>query len=259
MSNNIHATAMVHASAQLDATVHIGPWCYIGENVKLGSHTILMPHAVIHGPTTLGEHNHVHSFAVLGGDPQDLKFHKETTQLHIGHHNTFREYCNINRGTYLGGAVTTIGHHNYFMANTHVAHDCIIGNHNVMANYVALAGHVVLNDYIILSGYSGIQQRVMIGSYCFIGGATRINQDVLPFLLLAGNPPKVCGLNKVGLRRHGFTEEVINFLKEAYKIVFRTRLLVTEMIPLLEILAQKCHWVSLWIESLKHINRGFIR
>ncbi len=221
---NIHPTAIVDPGAQIADDATVGPFCIIGPKVVIGSGTVLMSHVHVCGRTTLGEHNTVWPQAVLGGDPQDLKFGGEDSELIIGDHNEIREAVTMHKGTANDNHLTRVGDHNLIMAYCHVAHDCDVGHHIIIANAVQLAGHVKIEDHVIIGGCVAIHHMVTIGAHAFVGGMTRVATDVPPFMIVEGNPAKVRAVNAIGLARRGFTEDAIDHLKDAYKRLFAPRL-----------------------------------
>lgn len=227
---NIHPTAVVDPRATLDSTVEVGPFSSIGPDVQIGSGTKIMSHVVIDGSTKIGKDCTLYPFAAIGLEPQDLKFKNEKTFLKIGDRNTVREYVTLHRGTGLGGGITVIGNDNYLMAYAHIAHDCTIGDRVIMANAATLAGCITIGDDAILGGLVGVHQFVRIGSYAMIGGCSAVAQDVPPFVRVAGNHAKLYGLNSVGLKRHGFSQQQIQTLKGAYKLLFRSGLTQREAV-----------------------------
>jgi len=220
----IHPTAIVSPEAQLEADVTVGPSAIVGPEVRLGRGTSVGAHAQIQGPTTMGEGNRVFPFAVVGFDPQDLKYRGERTRLTIGNGNTFREFCTIHRGTAGGHGETVVGDENLFMAYSHVAHDCRIGSHSVLANYVGLAGHIDVGDWVALGAYVGCHQFVRIGDHAYVGAFTVIRQDVLPYCKTDGAEAKTYGINTIGLKRRGFSDERVDALGKAYRILVRSKL-----------------------------------
>ncbi len=217
----IHPTSVVDEGANLAEDVHVGPHCYVGPHATLGRGCRLISHVAILGRTTLGEHNTLWPHATLGAQPQDLKYHGEETQLHIGNHNQFRENVTIHLGTENGGGVTRIGNDNLIMVAAHVAHDCCIGDHVVIANASLLAGHVHVQDHAVISGATAIQHYVTIGQYAYIAGMTRVVQDAPPFMVVEGNPARVRGVNTIGLERHRFDPQTVERLKEAHRRLYR--------------------------------------
>lgn len=220
----IHPTAVVDPKAELDSTVEIGPYAVIEENVKIGANTKIEAHAVVSGPTVLGTDNYVGSFAVVGGPPQDIGYNGEPTELIIGNNNQIREYASIHRGTPQGPGKTEIGDDNLLMAYTHVAHDCKIGNQVIMANVATLAGHVQVGDKASIGGLVAVHQFCRIGTFAYVGGVSGISLDVPPYVIIAGtrNRTRISGINKIGLKRNGFSRDTINKLDAAFKIIFRS-------------------------------------
>lgn len=218
----IHPTAIIHPEAQVDPSVEVGPWCTVGKNVRIGPRTRLISHVVIDGWTEIGEDNVIFPFAVLGAIPQDLKYRGEQTRLSIGNRNTIRESVTLNLGTVQGGGVTAVGNNNLFMAYTHLGHDCRVGNHCIIANYGGLAGHVTLEDHCTIGGMTGVAQFVRVGAHSYIGGQSGLERDVPPFSIAIGSrPPSLKGANIVGLRRRGFSAEIISKINEAIKLWIR--------------------------------------
>jgi UDP-N-acetylglucosamine acyltransferase len=260
MSREIHATAIVDPKAELGNNVKIGPYSIIGPNVQIGDHTEIGPHVVIHDYSKIGEHNKIYQFASIGEEPQDLKFKKgDVTYLEVGDHNVFREFCTLNRGTIQSTAVTKIGSHNLVMAYAHVAHDCVVGNHVIMANSASLAGHVQVDDFASLGGLSAVHQFSRIGAHSFAAGGSMINKDVLPCSMVSGYYAKPFGLNSVGLKRRGFSDERIAKIKRMYKVVYRQGLTLKEAIAELDNNYSGCEDYSMFIELLKNSQRGIVR
>lgn len=224
---NIHPTAIVSPEAHLQEGVEIGPYSIIGPDVTIGAHTVIGPHVVIESHTDIGERCRIFQFASLGGIPQDLKFRGEESRVVLGNDNTIREYVTINRGTSAGGGVTSIGNNNLLMAYCHLAHDCRLGDHIVMSNASNLGGHITVEDWAIIGGMTGVHQFIHIGAHCIIGGASAIVKDIPPYVMASGNHAKLYGLNLIGLKRRGFPEETIAALKQAYRIIFRSSLLLS--------------------------------
>ncbi|HKV03920.1 MAG TPA: acyl-ACP--UDP-N-acetylglucosamine O-acyltransferase [Candidatus Acidoferrales bacterium] len=223
--SEIDARAVVSPSARLGSGVRIGPYAVVGEDVELGDGCVLESHAVVKGPSTFGRENHVHSFAIVGGDPQDLTYTGQRVRLEVGDANEFREFCTVHRGTIKGGGVTRIGSHSLIMAYAHIGHDCTIGDHVILTNGAQLAGHSVVEDYAGISAFCLFHQFVRIGSHSYIGAGTIITQDVPPFSLIVGPRETRCyGINKIGLERHGFSPERIETLEKAYRYLLRSKL-----------------------------------
>lgn len=205
----------------------VGPFSIIGPGVTIGTGTTIGAHVLIERNTMVGDGCQISHGAVLGSDPQDLKYKGGETTLVVGDRTVIREYATLNRGAVASGR-TVVGSDCLLMAYTHVAHDCEIGNHVILSNAVNMAGHVVIEDWVIVGGLSPIHQFVRIGAHAFVGGASRISQDVPPYVCVAGSPPKLYGLNSVGLDRRGLSEDVRMALKSAYRILFLSGLNVTQ-------------------------------
>ena len=255
----VHPTAVVHPGARLHETVEVGPYTVIGERVTIGEGTRVGPHVVIDGRTTIGARNRIFPFASVGGAPQDLKYAGEDTQLIIGDGNTLRESTTLNIGTAGGGGVTRVGNNNLFMAYSHVAHDCVVGNGCVIANSVALAGHVVLEDAVILGGLSAVHQFTRLGKHAFIAGGSMVVMDVAPYCTAQGDRAELAGLNVVGLQRHGFSEEQIGRIKEAYKILFRSKLQLAEALAQLKAEMGGQPEIDYLVDFVSQSKRGLTR
>src|SRR6185503_15493847 len=227
---------LIHPTAIIEDQVQLGPDCEIGA------------YAVIKRFTRLGARNRVYEHAVLGGEPQDVKFNGEQSFLEIGDDNLIREFCTLHRASG-EGQTTRIGSRNFLMVGVHVAHNCTIGDDNIFANEVALAGHITIEDHVFLSNNVGAHQFVRFGRHAMVGGKSKIVQDVLPFFTTDGNPPRVRGLNSIGLRRANFSTESRQALKEAYKLLFRSTLPLPEALTSMDLLSD---------ENVSHLT-AFIR
>lgn len=251
----IHPTAIVDDSARLGSGVTIGPWALIGPGVHIGDGTVIGPRVLVEKDTILGEDCAVHNGAVLGSDPQDLKYKGERTTLEIGDRTVIREFATLNRGTSAAGR-TVVGSNCLLMAYTHVAHDCEIGNHVILANSVNMAGHVVIEDWVIVGGVTPIHQFVRIGAHAFVGGGSRVSQDVPPYCRAAGNPPKLYGLNSVGLERRGLSDEVRKALKKTYRMLFQSDVNLTKALDRAEAEVPGIPEVRHLIEFIRASERG---
>lgn len=224
MSENevfIHPTSTVHPKARLDQGVWIGPYSFVGEKVTIHKKTRFDAYVHIDGLTEIGESCLFSPFSSIGTEPQDVTYKGEETLVRIGDRNIFREGITVHRGTVKGGGKTLIGNDNYFMAYSHIAHDCLVGNETVFINGATLGGHVFVEDYATVGAFSAVHQFCRVGKHAFIGGYSVITQDVLPFCRVAGmRPALLYGLNVIGLRRRGFSNERIKILKEIFKIFF---------------------------------------
>ena len=255
----IHETAVVHPDAKIDKDVKIGPYAVIGEHVEIGEGTEVGAHAVIKGWTTIGEDNTIFNGASIGQEPQDLKFAGEKSFLEIGDNNTFREFTTMHRGTEGGGGVTKIGSNNLFMAYSHVAHDCEVGNDIVMANSATLAGHVEVGDAAVIGGLTGVHQFVRIGKMAMVGGDSKVVKDVPPYVLVDGHPASANGINAVGLRRNDVEPEVRQKIKEAYRILYRSNLNVSEAIEKMDQELDNSDMVEYFLRFLRNAQRGICK
>ena len=255
----IHPTAIVSSDAKLAEGVEVGPYAVINGDVNIGKNTIIGPHAVIDEHTDIGVNNHIFQFCSIGAPPQDLKYKGESTRVVIGNHNTIREFVTIHRSTIHDIGVTIIGDHNLIMAYCHVAHNCKLGNHIIMSNVATLAGHIHVEDHAIISGLSGVHQFTRIGAHSFIGGASGVAKDVPPYTLANGNHAKLFGLNIVGLQRRNFSEHTIKAIKDAYRIVFRSDLLLEaaleKALKEVENLPEVLHFINFIKESERGVCR----
>ena len=227
MSARIHPTAIVDKKAEIAKDAEIGPFVIVGPGCVVGAGSVIEARATLQENVRVGSEVMVGIGSVLGGKPQDLKFRGEVTHVEIGDHTVIREYVTINRGT-SQSFKTTVGGHCFLMSYSHLAHDCHVGDNVIMSNAVQLAGHVTIEEYVILSGVCAVHQFVKIGRHAFIGGLSRVQKDVPPFVKAVGNPMQLFGLNSVGLRRRGFSDEVIAELKKAYRLLFRSELNVSQ-------------------------------
>jgi UDP-N-acetylglucosamine acyltransferase len=229
----IHPTAVVHPNAQIEPDCDIGPYCVVGEHVVIGPRCRLHSHVVIGGHTRLGEGNSIFPFASIGLQTQDLKWKGGITHTEIGAHNTFREYVTVHSATG-DGEVTRVGSNNNILAYCHIAHNVVVGNHVIMSNVATLAGHVIMEDYAVVGGLAAIHQFCRIGKMSIIGGCSKIVQDVPPFMLADGNPAETRTVNKVGMERHGVSEQAQAALRQAFKILFREGLTIPNALSRIE-------------------------
>ncbi len=220
MATNIHPTALVSPKAELGDGVTVCHCAIVEDSVVIGDHTRIEPFASVKAYTRMGRNNVIHSYAMVGGIPQDLKFHGEESWLEMGDNNTVREFATLHRGTEGGGGVTRIGGNNLFMAYTHIAHDCQLGSHIIMSNSAMLAGHVVVEDGAILGGFAGVHQFTRIGAHAFVGAMSGVGMDVPPYMLAAGNRAELHGPNLVGLRRMQASRETLAAIRSAYRAIW---------------------------------------
>ncbi len=255
----VHHTAIISPDAQLEEGVEIGPYVVIGSDVKIGKNTVIGPHTVIEDFTHIGENCHIFQFCSIGAPPQDLKFGGEKTRVVIGNFNTIREFVTIHRSTTADIGVTIIGDHNLIMAYAHVAHNCKLGNNIIMSNAATLAGHIHIEDYAIISGLTGIHQFCRLGAHCMIGGASAVVKDVPPYAIAQGNHAKLFGLNLIGLKRRNFPEKTINALKDAYRIIFRSDLLLEAALKKAKNEVEDIPEVNHFIKFIQESERGVCR
>ena len=257
----IHATAIIHPGATIAEGAEIGPYAIIGEHVSIGKGTKVGPHTVIDGWTEIGEDNTIFHMASVGAIPQDLKYRGEKTWLKIGNGNTIREFATLHLGTVTGDGETTVGDGNLFMAYSHVAHDCHIGNQVVMANAATLAGHVIVHDFAILGGLCAVHQFTRIGESVMVGGGTMVASDVPPYTILTGEGRdlKLRGLNQIGLKRRGISDESISSLKKAYKILSLSGLRLAEAIARIKTEVPTSAEVEHFVSFIESSKRGVVR
>ena len=256
----IHPQASIHTDAKIGKGVSVAAFSVIGPEVIIGDGCWVGPHVVINGPTKIGVNNKIYQFCSIGDDPQDKKYQGEKeSELEIGDNNVIREYCSINRGTKQGGGLTRLGNDNWIMAYVHIAHDCFVGNGIVLANNTTLAGHVRIDDFAILGGFTGVHQFCRIGKHSFSAISSIIVKDVAPFLMMSGNTAKPNGLNKEGLKRHGFSQSSIKLLKKAYKVVYREGLLLKDAVKEMEPFENECPELRDFMQFIRESDRGIAR
>lgn len=254
----IHPTALIDPKARLADDVEVGPFTVIGPDVEIGPGSRIGPHVMIKGPTVLGARTRIFQFASVGEDCQDKKYAGEPTRLVLGDDNVVREGVTLHRGTVQDRGETTIGSRNLFMAYAHIGHDCVIGNDCILANQVTLAGHVKLGDFAIIGGLSAVHQFCHFGAHAMAGGGSIITKDTPAYVMINGNPAKAHGLNQIGLRRRGFSTEVLKALNESYRLVYRQGLTVEQ--ALTEIRAQfDMPEVDAFVTSIEVATRGITR
>lgn len=247
----IHKTAIVHKKAKINKGVTIGPYTIVGENVEIGDGCQIGPHVFLDGWTKIGKNCKILAQSAIGTPPQYLEYKGEKTRVVIGENNIIREFVTINRGTKEGGGETKIGNNNFLMAYVHIAHDCRIGDGVTLANVATLAGHVTVEDYVIIGGIVAVHQYVRIGAYAMIGGFSPVRKDVIPYTIGAGDPLRISGINVIGLKRHGFSRKEISILKEAFRLIFRSKLNLSRATEKIEQELEKT-------DSIKHLL-GFLR
>ena len=252
----IHSTAIVDPGAQLADDVEVGAYSIIGADVEIGAGTVVGPHVVIMGPSKIGCNNRIFQFASIGEAPQDKKYQGEPTGLEVGDRNVIREFTTMNRGTDEGNGKTVIGSDNLFMAYTHVAHDCVVGDHTVFANAASLSGHVEVGSYAILGGFTSVHQFTQIGGKAFVGLGSVVTQDIPPFSTAAGNRARVVGINKEGLKRQGFTPDLIRALHNSCRELLKAKGSRNEAFEKLKPLCDKYPEVEEFVSFVKNSKRG---
>ncbi|PAV24833.1 acyl-[acyl-carrier-protein]--UDP-N-acetylglucosamine O-acyltransferase [Tamilnaduibacter salinus] len=257
--SGIHPQAIVDPSATIGENVTIGPWTWVGPDVEIADGTEVLSHVVIKGPTTIGRNNRIFQFSSIGEECQDKKYDGEPTTLVIGDNNIIRENTTIHRGTAQDRGETRIGSNNLLMAYVHVAHDCVVGDDTILANCATLAGHVTVGDWAILGGGSMVHQFCHIGPHSMSAGGSIILKDIPAYIMASGQSAGAHGLNAEGLKRRGFSREVIRDLRRAYKVIYRQGLTLAQATETLETEFTDTPEMRLLIDSLKQAGRGIVR
>ena len=256
----IHAQAIVSPEAKIGAGAEVGAFAVVGAGVEFGEGCVLHPHAVVNGPSKFGAKNVFHSFCVIGGDPQDYTFGGERVGLEAGDGNTYREYVTISRGTAKGGGITRLGNNNFFLAYSHVGHDCQIGSNTLFVNGATLAGHVTVEDFVTIGAFSPVHQFCRLGRYAYIGASTVITQDVLPFSLIVTERETRCfGPNTIGLERKGFSSDRIRTLEKAFRLLVRSRKNTTQALEEMRRELGNSDDVKEMIEFVEKAERGIVK
>ncbi len=259
MPSLIHPTAIIADGAVIGDDCHIGPFCTIGTEVTLGNGVHLESHVVIDGKTSIGDETRVFPFVSIGHAPQDLKYKGEPTATEIGKRNHIREFVTIHRGTVGGGGLTRIGDDNLLMAQVHVAHDCTIGSEVIMANAATLAGHVEIADRANVGAYSGVHQFCRVGREAFVGGYSVVVKDALPFAISQGNHAKCYGMNRIGMKRRGYSKETIEKLHRAYHLLLSSKLNTTQAVERIRAEITDCAEVDYLVEFIDSSTRGVVK
>lgn len=254
----IHPTAIVDPSAQIGAGSVVGPYCVIGPAVLLGANCWLQHHVTLCGPMCAGVRNRFYAFCSIGQQTQDLKYEGEPTYLEIGDQNTFREFVTINRST-TGQGKTCVGSRGTFLAYSHIGHDCQVGNEVVFSNNGTLAGHVLVGDNAIMGGLTAVHQFCRIGRFAITGGCSKIVQDVPPFMIADGNPAEVRGVNLVGLERKKFPPEIVKSIKEAFRLIYRSKYNTAQAIEAIRNELPQNDEIRQIVEFIEKSERGIIR
>ena len=256
----IHPTAVVSGDVSLAPDVEVGPYVVISAGAIIGNGCRIGAHSRIEGPVTIGDHNQFYGFASIGSPPHDLKYRGEHTALIIGNNNVFREFVTVNRGTAGGGGTTLIANDNFFMAYSHVAHDSHVGSNTVFANNATLAGHVEIGDFATIGAFSAVHQHCRVGEHAFIGGGSMCTLDVLPYVKTVGSrPTKTYGINSIGLQRKGFSDETIEALQRAYRILVRSKLKLEDALMRIESELGLYPEARYLVEFIRGSQRGFVR
>ena len=254
----IHPTAIVDPKAELGAETIVGPYSIVGSEVVLGQGCWLQHHVTLCGPLRAGAKNKFYAYCSIGQQTQDLKYAGEPTYLEIGDENTFREFCTVNRSTKADGK-TRVGHRGNFLAYSHIGHDCTVGDSVVFSNNGTLAGHVEVGDHAVMGGLTAVHQFCRIGRFAITGGCSKIVQDVPPFLIADGNPAEIRGVNLVGLERAGLPPEIIKAIKEAFRLIYRSKLNTRQAIEAVRNQIEPREEITQLIEFIEKSERGIIR
>jgi len=255
----IDPRAIIDPSACLGVNVEIGPWTIIGADVEIGDNCRIASHVIVKGPTRIGARNRIYQFSSIGEDTPAMSYQGEPTRLEIGEDNVFREGVTIHRGTAQDRGETRIGNHCLLMAYVHVGHDCVLGDHVIMANNSAVSGHCVVGDHANFGGYAGVPQHRNVGAYSHIAGMSLVLKDIPAYMTVMGNPASAIGLNVEGMRRRGYPQELINALRDAYRVVYRQGRTVEEACLELETKATVVPEVALFVESIRASRWGIVR
>jgi len=256
----IHPQAIVATSAKLGKGVQVGAYAVVGEDVELGDGCVLHEHAVVQGPSRFGKNNVFHAFCVIGSDPQDYTFREEHVDLVVGDGNIFREYVTVSRGTQKGGGKTSLGDDNFFLAYSHVGHDSQIGSHTLFVNGATLAGHVTVEDFVTVGAFCPVHQFCRIGRYAYIGASTVITQDVPPFSkIVTERETKSFGINTIGLERKGFPKERLDALKQAYRLLLRSKLNTSQAVEEMKKTLSDSADVKELIQFIESAERGIVK
>lgn len=258
-SNQIHSSAIVSPGARIGNGCYIGPYVTIGDNVELGNGVHIDSHCVIDGRTRIGDETHIYPFVSIGLPPQDLKFAGEDTETAIGRRNRIREFVTIHRGTTGGGGITRTGDDCFLMAQTHIAHDCLIGNNVIMANAATLAGHVIVQDSANIGAYSGVHQFCRVGREAYVGGYSVVVKDALPFALTVGNHAKCYGLNKVGMRRRGYSRETMDALHHAFHLLLTAKLNTSQAVERIRAEIKNVPEIDELVTFIESSQRGVVK
>ena len=254
----IHPSTLVDPSAEIGAGTIIGPYCVIAPEVMLGENCWLQHHVTLCGPMRAGARNKFYAYCSIGQQTQDLKYQGEPTYLEIGDDNTFREFVTINRST-TGKGKTRVGSRGNFLAYSHIGHDCTVGDEVVFSNNGTLAGHVQVGNHAVMGGLTAVHQFCRIGRFAITGGCTKIVQDVPPFMIADGNPAEIRGVNLVGLERKGFMPESVKWIKEAFRLIYRSKYNTRQAVDAVHKELPQTEEIMQIIEFIEQSERGIIR
>src|SRR5256884_6345178 len=254
----IHPTVIVAPNAEIGAGAIVGPYCVIGNDVVLGANCWLQNHVTLVGPMHAGHGNKFYAYCSIGQQTQDLKYQGEPTYLEIGDENTFREFVTVNRSTTSDGK-TRIGSRGNFLAYSHIGHDCSVGNEVVFSNNGTLAGHVQVGDNAVMGGLTAVHQFCRIGRFAITGGCSKIVQDIPPFMIADGNPAEIRGVNLVGLERKSFPPESVKLIKEAFRLIYRSKNNRRQAIEAMRKELPQTEDITELIEFIEQSERGIIR
>lgn len=258
----IHPTAIISKEAEIANDVEIGPYAIVQGRTTIGPKTRLEPHSVVgndDGVVVIGSNNRIHTGAVIGGPPQDLKYSGEPTRLEVGDNNVFREFVTVNTGTVTGGGITKIGSSNLLMAYVHVAHDCMIGNSIVIANTTNFAGHVTVEDHVRIGGVCSFNQFITIGKYSYIAGDSAVNKDVIPFAMAQGKYAVARATNKIGMERAGFSKEDIESVNRAIRYLIMGNRTIDEALAEIDKNCNRSESVQHLVQFVKNSERGLAK
>jgi len=255
----LHPTAIVEEGSDLADDIEIGPFSIIHSGARIGPGNVLESHVVIHSNVTIGENNRFHQGCAIGDLPQDLSYNGEPTKVVIGDDNVFREFCTVHRGTDNGRRETVIGNSNYFMAYSHIAHDCIVGDFTLFGNAGSLAGHAVVEDHATVGPFSGVHQFCRVGAHGWIGAYSVVTKDVLPYSKTVGNRARIFGPNLLGLQRKGFSPEAIRGIRRAYRLLFQSKLNTTQALEKIEEEITGLPEVDYMVQFIRSSKRGIIK
>jgi len=254
----IHPSAIVDGRAEIGAGTIVGPYCVIGAEVALSQDCWLQHHVTLSGPMRAGARNKFYAYCSIGQQTQDLKYQGEPTYLDIGDENTFREFVTINRSTTSEGK-TRVGSRGNFLAYSHIGHDCTVGDEVVFSNNATLAGHVQVGNHAVMGGLTAVHQFCRIGRFAIMGGCSKIVQDVPPFMIADGNPAEIRGVNLVGLERQGFTPESVKWIKEAFRLIYRSKYNTRQAMEAIRKELPQNEEITQIIEFIGQSERGIIR